>query len=70
MATAIFNGTNGKESCVYYIKGVVEEEKRLAELASLEIKESHDVIERKGAEIQSVVNAVGDDFNVLDSSLM
>lgn len=69
MATAIFNGTNEKESCVYFIKGMVEEEKRLAELAAMESRENHDILERKGAEIQSVVSAVGEDFTDLDNSL-
>lgn len=69
MATAIYNDTNVKESCVYYIKGLVEEEKLLADEATDEIRKTHEIAEVKNRTIQEVVKSVGKDFIDLDISL-
>ena len=69
MATAIYNGTNQKESCVYFIKNLVEEEKHAAEMATNEMAKSNEIIEEKNVQIQKVVSTVSEGFIDLDASL-
>lgn len=69
MAIAIYNGTNHQDSCVHYIKGIVEEEKYIAERSAAEIEKEYQISERKNMTIQSVIESVNKDFEGLDLSL-
>ncbi len=52
MAAAIYNGCNNKDSCVHYIKSVVEAENR-------RVHEISDAMERKNEEISQKNEAIG-----------
>ena len=70
MVKAIHNGVNYPESCIHYIKDVVDEEKSIVLASSAELKEAHEAVQKKNNVIQSVVSSVSDDFSNLDDSIL
>lgn len=69
MATAIYNGCNTKESCVHYIKNLVEEEKNHIQEISDEISIKNEEILRKNETIGSMVADANEEFNTLNTSI-
>lgn len=69
MATAIYNGCNNKESCVHYIKGVVEEENRRVQEISDAMEQKNEEISRKNEEIGRMVTEANEEFGTLNVSI-
>lgn len=69
MATAIYNGSNNKESCVHYIKDVVEEENKRIQEISAEMELKNTEISEKNEAIESMVSEANDEFNTLNMSI-
>lgn len=69
MAMAIHNGFNHKENCIYYVKGLVEEEKLQAEEMAAEVEQSKLDIENSNRAIIETIESVNRDFVELQSSL-
>lgn len=69
MATAIYNGNNKKESCVHYIKDVVEEENKRIQEISAEMELKNTEISEKNATIGSMVSEANEEFNTLNMSI-
>lgn len=62
MATAIHNGTNFKENCIHYIKGVADEERAEIQKAHEELMEEHEIKNQH-------LNIVIDEFRALGSDI-
>lgn len=69
MVQAIYNGCNSKESCVHYMKGVIERDKEKAEKLSNETKKQKDIIEAKNIQISNVVEDIAIDFDNLNRNI-
>lgn len=69
MATAIYNGCNKKESCVHYIKNVVEEENKRVQEISEEMENKNAEISRKNETIGKMVTEANGEFNTLNMSI-
>ena len=63
MATAIHNGTNFKENCIHYIKG-------LAEIERAEIEEMHEQSLKEQERHNDLLNDIIDQFNFLNDGVM
>ncbi len=69
MATAIFNRCNNKNSCVHYMKDMVEEEKdRISEITA-EIEEKNRDISQKNEKINQMVGEANEEFVTLNDSI-
>ena len=63
MATAIYNGTNVKENCIHYVKGLAEvERERIAEL--------HETSLREQARHNEALNKIIEQFGALNDGVM
>lgn len=62
MATAIYNGCNNKNSCIHYIKNMVEKEKE-------HIQEISRAVEDKNRTISEMVAEANGEFNTLNASI-
>lgn len=62
MATAIYNGCNDKNSCIHYIKGMVEKEKE-------HIQEISHEVEVKNKTISEMIAEANSEFNTLNVSI-
>ena len=62
MATAIHNGTNFKENCIHYIKGIADEERAEIQRAHEELMEEHEIKDQH-------LNIVIDEFRALGSDI-
>lgn len=62
MATAIYNGFNKKENCIYYMKKQVEVEREHAFKLAGEIEEKKNEVERQERHVISTVNEVNEEF--------
>ncbi len=69
MATAIYNGCNNKESCVHYIKSVVEEENRRVQKISNEMERRNEEISKKNEVIGEMVAEANEEFSTLNMSI-
>lgn len=69
MVTAIYNGCNNKESCVHYIKKLVEDEKNCIQEISAEISIKNEEILRKNETIGNMVSEANEEFNTLNESI-
>lgn len=69
MATAIYNGCNKKESCVHYIKAVVEDENKRVQEISEQMEQKNTEISEKNARIGSMVSEANEEFNTLNMSI-
>ncbi len=69
MATAIYNGCNNKESCVHYIKSVVEEENRRVQEISNEMERRNEEISKKNEVIGEMVAEANEEFSTLNMSI-
>ncbi len=69
MATAIHNECNNKNSCIHYVKAMVEEEKVIAQQLSDEMEANKADIERRHETIGQMVQEAGDDFVSLNDSI-
>lgn len=69
MATAIYNGCNNRESCVHYIKDLVQEEKNRIQEISDEISIKNDEISKKNEVIGNMVSDANEEFNTLNTSI-
>lgn len=69
MATAIYNDCNKKESCVHYIKSVVEEKSENLEKVSAQVERAHADILEKNKVIGSMVSEANEEFNTLNMSI-
>ena len=69
MATAIFNGYNYKENCVYYTKGLVEKEKDEAENLARMVEDEKSEANRKGEMIFAAVGEITNQVDILNSSI-
>lgn len=69
MTTAIYNGFNKKENCIYFVKKEIEEEKERAVVLANQIEEEKTVIERQQSQITSVIAEVNRQFESLYRSM-
>jgi methyl-accepting chemotaxis protein/NAD-dependent dihydropyrimidine dehydrogenase PreA subunit len=69
MATAIHNGCNNKNSCVHYIKDVVEEEKERIQEISMQVESQNDDIMKKNETIGTMVSEANEEFSTLNMSI-
>lgn len=69
MATAIYNGCNNRESCIHYIKNLVEDEKNHIQEISAEISMKNEEISRKNETIGSMVSEANEEFSTLNASI-
>ena len=69
MATAIYNGSNNKDSCVHYIKSVIEEENRRIQEISDAMELKNEEVSRKNEVIASMVSEANSQFNTLNLSI-
>lgn len=69
MATAIYNGSNNKESCVHYIKSVVEEENKRIQEISNAMEQKNEEILQKNEFIAGMVAEANEQFNTLNLSI-
>ena len=63
MATAIHNGFNHKENCIYYLKSTVEEEKNHAVALADEVQTEKDLITEKSERLRLSVAQINEDIN-------
>ena len=69
MATAIYNGCNNKDSCVHYIKSVVEEENRRVQEISDAMERKNEEISQKNEAIARMVAEANGEFGTLNMSI-
>ncbi len=69
MTTAIYNGFNQKENCIYFVKKEIEEEKEHAVVLADQIEEEKTVIEHQQNQITSVITEVNRQFESLYRSM-
>lgn len=69
MVTAIHNGFNKKENCIYYIKSQVEEQRENAMVLARENEEEKEIIKQQGENIIITVNEINDNFEVLHEAV-
>ncbi len=69
MVHAIYNGFNHKENCIYYIKSLVEQEKRQAEEMAAQMEADRQLIENSQITITNTVNSINDRFIELHDSI-
>ena len=69
MVTAIYNGCNNKESCVHYIKNLVEDVKNHIQEMSAEITLKNEEILKKNETIGNMVSEANKEFNTLNVSI-
>lgn len=69
MATAIYNGCNNKDSCVHYIKSVVEEENRRVQEISDAMERKNEEISQKNEAIAHMVAEANGEFGTLNMSI-
>ncbi len=69
MVTAIHNGFNKKENCIYYIKNQVEEQRENAMRLARENEEEKEIVKQQGEKIIVTVNEINDSFEVLHEAV-
>ena len=69
MATAIYNGFNKKENCIYYVKSQVEKERELAVGLADQIKDEKAIIEQQQQVIKSTVKEINYECDELNTSI-
>jgi len=69
MATAIFNGCNNKDSCVHYIKNIVEEENQHIQEISNEMEAKNEEISKRSEAIGKMVSEADTEFSTLNMSI-
>ncbi len=69
MVTAIHNGFNKKENCIYYIKNQVEEQRENAMMLARENEEEKEIVKQQGENIIITVNEINDSFEVLHEAV-
>lgn len=69
MATAIHNGCNNKNSCIHYIKDLVNEEKSQIEQMSLQMEAKNEDVIAKNESIAAMVRDANEEFDSLSNSL-
>lgn len=69
MVTAIHNGFNKKENCIYYIKNQVEEQRENAMMLARENEEEKEIVKQQGEKIIVTVNEINDSFEVLHEAV-
>ncbi|MCX4328644.1 MAG: methyl-accepting chemotaxis protein [Lachnospiraceae bacterium] len=69
MVTAIHNGFNKKENCIYYIKSQVEEQRENAMMLARENEEEKEIIKKQGENIIETVNEINNSFEVLHEAV-
>lgn len=69
MATAIYNGCNNKDSCVHYIKSVVEEENQRIQEISNEMESKNEQISKRSETIGIMVSEADTEFSTLNMSI-
>lgn len=69
MVTAIHNGFNKKENCIYYIKSQVEEQRENAMVLARENEEEKEIIKQQGENIIETVNEINSSFEVLHEAV-
>ena len=69
MATAVFNGFNGRSNCIHFLKYEVEKEKVLVQQISEEVKENSEQIKTQHQQVMDVITDVNVDFEGLDQSV-
>ncbi len=69
MVTAIHNGFNKKENCIYYIKNQVEEQRENAMMLAKENEEEKEIVKQQGENIIVTVNEINDSFEVLHEAV-
>ena len=69
MVTAIHNGFNKKENCIYYIKNQVEEQRENAMMLARENEEEKEIVKKHGENIIITVNEINDSFEVLHEAV-
>lgn len=69
MATAIYNGCNNKDSCVHYMKNIVQEENERIEEISNEMEAKNEEISKKSETISVMVSEANEQFSTLNMSI-
>lgn len=69
MATAIHNGFNKKENCIYYMKSQVEKERERAYNLAEEIEASKEQIEQQKQHIIATVDQINEEFASLHDAV-
>ncbi|MBQ7943066.1 MAG: transcriptional regulator, partial [Lachnospiraceae bacterium] len=60
MATAIFNGFNHKENCIYYLKNEVEHEKNLAVNLAQDVQLEKDMITEQNEKVKLIIAEINE----------
>lgn len=69
MVTAIHNGFNKKENCIYYIKSQVEYQRESAMQLAEENKAEKEIVKQQGERIIRTVNEINDNFKALHEAV-
>lgn len=69
MATAIYNGFNHKENCIYYVKKEIEEEKERAVVLADQLEQEKTVIQRHQNQITTTIAEINQQFDSLYRSM-
>ncbi len=69
MVTAIHNGFNRKENCIYYIKSQVEEQRENAMQLARENQEEKEIIKHQGENVMETVNDINNNFEALHEAV-
>ena len=69
MASAIHNGFNSKDNCIYYIKKEVEMQKEMAEDLATQLETDKEVIENQKQLIMTTLQDINNEFEVLYQSV-
>ena len=69
MVTAIHNGFNRKENCIYYIKSQVEEQRENAMQLARENQEEKEIIKHQGENVMETVKDINNNFEALHEAV-
>ncbi len=69
MATAIFNHCNNKDSCIHYIKAVVEEENGRIQEFSSAMEQKNEEIVKRNEKVADMVSETNEEFTTLNDSI-
>lgn len=69
MVTAIYNGFNRKENCIYYIKSQVEYQRENAIQLAEENRAEKEIVKQQGENIIETVNKINKDFKALHEAV-
>jgi len=69
MVTAIYNGFNKKENCIYYIKSQVEQQRENAMMLAKENEAEKEIVKQQGENIINTVDEINNNFEALHEAV-